>query len=211
LILLLFHFTNNILNSVEQILDSSNTSIAPPKHSAQPSNSSFLPSAPTISSSRVHINCEPTIATTREDTSDEETDEDETDEDETEDGDDDSGEKEEKVVPALQFGPPKVIRSSLITWLRVIFCFDFTTSFYLSCLLDMDHSGHNASVTSYSHDRSVEGNTFYFSFQYFRYLSSILDINHSKSVTRCDPLVNSNFAFDFMILCVYFLFRYGYF
>jgi len=98
-------FTNNILNSVEQILDSSHTSIAPPnpKHSAQPSNSSFLPPAPTISSSRVRINREPAIATTREDTSDE----DDTDEDDTEEGDDDSGEKEEEVVPALRFGPPK--------------------------------------------------------------------------------------------------------
>ena len=96
-------FTNNILNSVEQILDSSNTSIAPPKHSAQPSNSSFLPPAPTVSSSRVRVNREPTIATTHEDTSNE----DETDEDETEDGDDDSGEKEKEVVPPLRFGPPK--------------------------------------------------------------------------------------------------------
>ena len=75
----------------------------------------------------------------------------------------------------------------------------------------MDHSGHNASVTSHSRDRSVEGNTFYFRFQYFRYLSSILDINCSKSVTRRDPSVNGNFTFDFMVLCVYFLFRYGYF
>jgi len=94
-------FTNNILNSVEQILDSSNTSIAPPKRSAHSSNSSFLPPAPTVSSSRVRINREPTIATTREDASDEG----ESDEDET-DGDDDNDEKE-KVVPALRFGPPK--------------------------------------------------------------------------------------------------------
>jgi len=65
----------------------------------------------------------------------------------------------------------KVIGSSLITRLRVIFCFDFTTSFYLSSLLDMDHSGHNASVTSHSRDHSVEGNTCILA-------SSISDIYH---------------------------------
>jgi len=95
-------FTNIILNSVEQILESSNTSVAPPKCSAHLSTSSFLPPAPTVSSSRARINREPVITTRREDTSDKE----ESDEDETEDGDDDS-DKEEEVVPALRFGPPK--------------------------------------------------------------------------------------------------------
>lgn len=91
-----------ILNSVEQILVSSKTSVAPPKHSAQSSNSSFLPPAPTVSSSHACINCEPVITATHKDMSEEE--EEESDEDET--GDDDS-DSEEKDVPALQFGPPK--------------------------------------------------------------------------------------------------------
>jgi hypothetical protein len=94
-------FTNIILNSVEWILESSNTSVAPPKHSAHSSTSSFLPPAPTVTSSYARTNCEPVIATTREDTTGEE----ESDEDESGNGDDDSD--EEEVVPALQFGPPK--------------------------------------------------------------------------------------------------------
>jgi len=94
-------FTNIILNSVEQILESSNTSVAPPKRSAHSSTSSFLPPAPTVTSSRARTNREPVIAITHEDTSDKE----ESDEDESGNGDDDSD--EEEIVPALQFGPPK--------------------------------------------------------------------------------------------------------
>jgi len=98
-------FTNIILNSVEQILESSKTSVAPPKRSAHLSTSSFLPPAPTVSSSRARINREPMIIATREDSSEEE----ENDKDETGDGDgdDNSDEEEEEVVPALRFGPPK--------------------------------------------------------------------------------------------------------
>ena len=88
-----------ILNSVERILVSSKTSVAPPKHSAQSSNSSFLPPAPTVSSSHACINCEPVITATHKDMSEEE--EEESDEDET------GGDSEEKDVPALQFGLPK--------------------------------------------------------------------------------------------------------
>jgi hypothetical protein len=72
-------FTNIILNSVERILESSKTSVAPPKHSACSATSSYLPPAPTVSSSHAHINCEPTITATHEDMGEE----DESDEDET--------------------------------------------------------------------------------------------------------------------------------
>ena len=162
-------FTNIILNSVERILESSKTSVAPPKRSARLSTSSFLPPAPTVSSSRARINREPMITATREGISDE----DEDDEDETgggDGGDDIDEEEEEEIIPALQFGPWK---------------------------------GHQ--VTSCSHDHSVQGNIFYFRFQFIRYLLSILGI-HSKSVTRCDPSVNGNFKFDFTSLYIYYTF-----
>jgi hypothetical protein len=86
--------------------------VAPPKRAGHSTSSSFLPPAPTISSSRARINREPAVTAADEDTGDEQGDEDDGDEgsdgdeggdgDEGSDGDDRGQEKKE-----IRFGPPR--------------------------------------------------------------------------------------------------------
>ncbi|EDR02917.1 uncharacterized protein LACBIDRAFT_331912 [Laccaria bicolor S238N-H82] len=86
--------------SVEQALEASGTSVAPPKCTGHSSTSSFLPPAPTVSSSRSRINREPAVTAAHEETSDEKSDEE--DGDEGSDGDE-RGEEQE----VIRFGPPR--------------------------------------------------------------------------------------------------------
>ncbi|EDR02990.1 uncharacterized protein LACBIDRAFT_307791 [Laccaria bicolor S238N-H82] len=85
------------LTPVERALEAAGTSVAPPKRTGKLSTPSFLPPAPTLSSSRSHINCEPEVTAGHEEVSGEESDEgDEVDEvDEGSDGKD------------IRFGPPR--------------------------------------------------------------------------------------------------------
>lgn len=121
----------------------------PPKRTSHSATASFLPTAPTVSSSHGRVNREPAITATCKDVSDEESDEEEAgDGDDDEGGGDHSGDDREQdsdkdrkaspSPPSLRFGPPK-------------------------------GQHHVKSVTSCNH--SVNGNIL-FLFHYFEYLLS---------------------------------------
>ena len=80
---------------MERVLEAAGTSVAPPKRTGCSSASSFLPPAPTVSSSRSRINSEPAVC---EEMSDEESDEEEDDEGSDNDGNGDDGDEEEKNI-----------------------------------------------------------------------------------------------------------------
>ncbi len=99
-------FVNVRICRVERVLDSAGTSVAPPERTARLPTASFLPSAPTLSSSRARIDREPEI--THVATSEEESEGNEVGEKEGLESDEDDGKVPEKnAISPLRFGPPK--------------------------------------------------------------------------------------------------------
>ena len=99
-------FVNVRICRVERVLDLAGTSVAPPERTARLPTASFLPSAPTLSSSRARIDREPEI--THVATSEEESEGNEVGEKEGLESDEDDGKVPEKnAISPLRFGPPK--------------------------------------------------------------------------------------------------------
>jgi len=138
---------------VERVLEAAGTSVAPPKRTGRSSASSFLPPAPTVSSSRSRINSEPAV---REETSDEESDDEEDDEGSDDDGDGDDGDEEEKnnQYSRLQAKSDSNRRepSAEGNILFYYHCFVYSL-FFLDIVTD-----HERSVEPTGRDRSVKGN-----------------------------------------------------